>query len=370
MEAEKRFTFRVGAFVIAGLVLLGVMIFILGGKEGFLSRHVRYTASFDSIDGLKAGSPVRLAGVEIGQVAGINFYEDPADRRVRVTLDLRSTYADRIRQDSRASIGSRGVLGDKVIDISLGSPEMPLILPGSEIEAGSSADYTEIIKKGAEVIDNTLAITSDLRELVSSYNTPEMREGVGELIGSTRDVVKAIQSGDGALHALIFDPKVGKDMSALVASSARAAEKVDASIARVDSVLAQLQSGKGLLGTLIYDKKGEKLVSELGAAANEIALLVEAIRTEEDGLLHSLVYGGEGGSNPMEDLAAASKDLRDIVARVNDGEGSLGALINDPTVYEDLKTILGNVKRNWILRTLVRTSISNQEEIESFGKRE
>ncbi len=371
MEREKRFSVRVGAFLIIGIALLATVVFILGGDRGFFSRHVRYTASFESIDGLKPGSPVRLAGVEIGQVVKIAFFKDPADRRVQVTLDMQASYADRIRADTTASVGSRGVLGDKVIDLSLGSPEQPLLPEGGEIQVGTSADYTEIIKKGAEVIDNTLAITSDLRQLVASYNTPEMREGVGEVVDSTRDILASIRTGDGALHALIYDPRSGKELRELLANTSGAARKADAAIGRVDAVIAQVQRGDGMIGAMLYDKSGKQVVQDLGVAASEIGALAKAIQTEKDGLLHSLFYGNEDGSPGMsQDLAIAARELREIMARVNAGDGSLGAIINDPTVYEDLKGILGNVKRNRILRELVRYSISKQDEIERYGKSE
>lgn len=371
MDREQRFTLRVGAFVITGLVLLGLVVFILGGERGFFSRHVSYTASFASIDGLKSGSPVRLAGVEIGQVTRIAFYKDPADRRVQVTIDTVASYADRIRADTTASVGSRGVLGDKVIDLSLGSPDQPVIPPGGEIQVGSSADYTEIIKKGAEVIDNTVAITSDLRQLVASYNTPALREGVGDMISSAREILEGVRSGDGALHALIFDPRSGKQMRELLASSAEAARKVDAAVARVDTVLAQLQRGEGMVGAMLFDPKGKQVVRDLGVAAAEIGNLASAVRTEKGSLLHGLFYEPEEGAPSMaDDLGRAARELREIVARINAGDGSLGALINDPTVYEDLKGILGNVKRNRILRELVRYSISKQDEIERYGKKE
>jgi len=371
MDREQRFSLRVGAFVIAGLALLGTIVFILGGERGFFSRHVSYTASFQSIDGLKTGSPVRLAGVEIGQVTKIAFYKDPADRRVQVTIDTIASYADRIRADSTASVGSRGVLGDKVIDLSLGSPDQPVIAPGGEIQVGSSADYTEIIKKGAEVIDNTLAITADLRQLVASYNTPEMREDVGDAVSAARDILEGIRSGDGALHTLIFDPRSGKEMRELLASSSQAARRIDAAVGRVDAVLAQVQRGQGMIGAMLFDEKGKQVVRDLGVAAAEIGNLAAAVRTEKGSLLHGLFYDGEEGAPSLaDDLGRAARELREIVARVNAGDGSLGALINDPTVYEDLKGILGNVKRNRILRELVRYSISKQDEIERFGKKQ
>ncbi len=371
MNSEKSITARVGTFVIIGLVMLGALVFLLGGETGVFARYVDYTASFQSIDGLQAGSPVRLAGVEAGQVDAITFYDDPSDKRVKVHMRVQAKYAERIRADSTAAVGSRGLLGDKVIDITMGSADQPVVDEGGELLAQASADYTEMIKKGTAVLDNTMAITGDLRQLVASYNTPEFKEDVAGLVSSTRDIVDQVKGGKGALHQLIYDPKTGAEVKNLFANAAGAASRADAAIGRVDRILAQVQSGNGLVGAMLYDPAGKGAVEDLSNLANEVGALAAAVRTEKSGLLHQLVYGGEPGQPNMgEELAAASRDLREIIGKIKDGDGSLGALINDPTVYEDLKGILGNVKRNRIVRELVRYSISRSDEIEKFGKKE
>lgn len=370
MEREKRILLRVGFFVSLGLVLLVAFVFLLGGDRGLFSKQSRYTASFHSIDGLKAGAPVRLAGVQVGQVVRISFFEDLSDARVRVEMSVMARYADRIRTDTTATIAAQGVLGDKVVDLSLGSPDRPQIPLGGEIPSSTGSDYTAIIQKGAEVIDNTLAITADLRQLIASYNTPELRDGVSGSVESLRDILDAIRTKDGALHALIYDPQTGRRTREILASASALAARVDASFSKVDGILAKVQRGEGLVGSLFTDKEGERVVQDLGKAARELSSLAEAIRTEEDGLLHGLIYGGGDGAVLSKEITAMARDMRAIVGRINDGDGSLGAIINDPTIYEDLKTILGNVKRNRILRSLVRYSISNRDEIESYGKAE
>jgi phospholipid/cholesterol/gamma-HCH transport system substrate-binding protein len=192
MESGKSVTTRVGTFVIVGLVLLGAIVFLLGGETGVFARYVEYTASFNSIEGLQPGSPVRLAGVEVGQVDAITFYDDPADKRVQVRMRVQAKYAERVRADSAAAVGSRGLLGDKVVDISLGSADQPVVDEGGELLAQASADYTEMIKKGAAVVDNAMAITGDLRQIIAAYNTPEFKDDVSGLVSSTRDIVDEV----------------------------------------------------------------------------------------------------------------------------------------------------------------------------------
>ena len=370
METDNRIRVRVGVFMMLGIGLLAAIVFLLGGEKGVFASYSEYMASFESIEGLKPGSPVRLGGIEVGQVTGVRFYDDPKDKRVQVRFTVLSKYADRLRADGQAAVGSRGLLGDKTIDISLGSADQPVIAEGGELLAAPSADYTELVKKGAQVLDNAVAITTDAREIIATYNDPAMKEDVAGLIRSARSVLEEVQGGDGALHALIYDKGTGAETRRLIASAADAAGRAEAAVGRVERILAQVQSGEGLVGALFYDPAGKNAVAELTTLADELGTLARAVREEEDGFLHQLVYGTGDGPNMGEELAAAARDLRVIVGRVKDGEGSLGALINDPTVYEDLKGILGNVKRNRILRELVRYSISRSEEIEAYGKKE
>lgn len=356
MERERKVLLRVGIFVALGLVLFAAFIFALGGERGLFSRYVRYNSSFETIDGLKPGSPVRLAGVEVGQVVRINFFPDPSEKRVQVHFDVLARYRDRIRADTTATVGSRGLLGDKVIDLSLGSETAPLIPPGGEIPSSTGADYTALIQKGAEIIDNTVAITEDLRDLVSSYNTPELRDGITGAFASARNILEAIEREGGALNALIYDKSTGQSTRQLLDGAAGAARRADAALGKVDALLADVRKGDGMVGALLYDPKGKELLENLNVALAELGTLAGGLN-------------GEDGSAAVA-LNETLQDMRAIVGRINEGEGSLGALINDPTVYEDLKTLLGNVKRNRILRELVRYSISKQDEIEGYGKQE
>ncbi len=365
---ERRLIIRAGLFVAGGLFLAAVVIFLIGKEGRLFERHAIYRAAFDDVEGLNLDSPVRLGGLSVGHVSAITFSPDLGDKRIQVHMQISEKFAERIRADSVARIGSRGVLGDKVIDISLGSADSPRIPPGGEIPVGSSGDIASLLKASGVVMDNVVAITRDLKEGVSAYTHPELRADLAGLAKSARMIFQEIQGGGGAMHTLLYDRQTAQALTGFLVSAGGSAKRLDQALGRVDQLLAQVQQGGGALHALLYDPKGAKVISELGDAAEEVAIMLRDSRENPDSALHQLVYGDAG--EMFEELRGASADLKKITEKIAGGEGTLGALINDPTVYEDLRTIVGNVKRSWILRTLVRAAISTQEKVEPVGKPE
>jgi len=365
-KRERRLIIRAGLFV-AGALFLAAMVVFLIGKEGLLfDKQVVYRGAFDDVEGLNLDSPVRLGGLAVGHVSAITFSPDLGDKRIQVQMDISAKFAERIRADSIARIGSRGVLGDKVIDISLGSAEAERIPPGGEIPSGTSGDITSLLKSSGEIMENVLAITRDLREGVSAYTKPAVRADLAALLKSLREVFQEIQTGGGAAHALIYDRKTAQELNGFLVAAAATARRFDQAMARVDHLLAEVEQGHGAAHALFYDPKGARAITELGSAAGELATLLHDSRQSPNSAVHQLVYGD--ARDMFANLGSAAADLKKITAKISSGEGTIGGLINDPSVYEDLRTILGNVKRNRILRSLVRYSISNGENLEEVGK--
>jgi phospholipid/cholesterol/gamma-HCH transport system substrate-binding protein len=130
-------------------------------------------------------------------------------------------------------------------------------------------------------------------------------------------------------------------------------------------MLDEVKGGEGTAHALLYGPEGKKALAEFGDAAAQVATLLRDVKSSKNAALHTLVYGESRAL--VDDLSAAAVSLKNITGRVDRGEGSLGALVNDPTAYEDLKTILGNVKRNRLLRELVRLTISNRSGYAGTG---
>lgn len=365
-EKEKRVIIRAGLFIALGLALAGIVVFVIGKERRLFEQANVYTAAFENVDGLALDSPVRLGGLTVGKVSKISFAPDLGDKRIIVTMEVSSRFQERLRADSVARVTGRGVLGDKAIDISLGSPEKAVIPNRGELPTGTSGDISSLLKATGEVIDNAVKITRDLSSGVESYTTPEIRNDITQFIRSARNIATEIESGKGVAHTIIYDKKTSDDLKAVLANASAVAVRLDGAVAKVDGLLADIKTGEGSLHALIYDKKIANAVTDLGDAADELAKLIHDAKNTKDGAIYQLVYGD--AKSLLADLATAANDVKTITTKIKAGEGSLGAVINDPTVYEDLKEILGNIKRNRVLRELVRMSISNGEKIDASGK--
>jgi phospholipid/cholesterol/gamma-HCH transport system substrate-binding protein len=365
-ERERRAVIRAGLFVAIGLALAGVVVFVIGRERDLFTEGSLYKGAFENVDGLQLDSPVRLGGLQVGRVAKIGFATDLGDPRIVVTMEVGKKYRERIRKDSVARITGRGVLGDKAIDISLGNPQQPALDPGADIATGSSGDLSSVLKAMGELADNAVAISRDLRTGISAYTNEAMRDDVGALIHSARTIVGEVETGKGVLHSLLYDRALADSVRTLFSQAAVSAQRLDAAIARFDGILADVKTEGGSLHALIYDRKIAASLSEVGDAAHELASLIHDAKTTKDGAVYQVVYGD--GRSLMGDLGQAAADVRALTGKVRAGEGSLGAIINDPTVYEDLKELLGNLKRNRVLRELVRLSISNADEVEKAGR--
>jgi phospholipid/cholesterol/gamma-HCH transport system substrate-binding protein len=351
-----------------GLLFFGVVIFLIGKERQLFAPQVSYHAWFENVDGLKRDSPVWLGGLEVGHVSAITFSPDLGDKRIGVQMVVGSRYAERVRSDSIARLASRGVLGDKAVDITIGSSEGQPIPIGGEIKTGSSGDISSLLKASGELIDNAVAVSRDVRKAVEAVVEPGVSTNLAAGMTSLSNILSQIDKGEGALHALIYDRRTGADVRQLVGRLSDTATRVDNAIAQVDSILTELRTGGGAAHGLLYDKSGAKAVSELGDAANELASLIHDAKASQNGAVHQLVYGD--ARNLFADLGSASSDLKKIMSTIASGNGTLGALIKDPTVYDDLRTVLGNVKRNRVLRSIVRYSISNGEDFDKVGKPE
>ena len=128
----------------------------------------------------------------------------------------------------------------------------------------------------------------------------------------------------------------------------------------VNQILERVRTGPGLAHEVLYGEDSSKAIAQFGGAADELRVTLKGIR-EGNGVARSLIYGDDSSQAFMANLNAASDDIREIVKDLRAGKGTLGALLTDPSVYEDLKMVLGNVERNKALRALVRYSIKRDE---------
>jgi phospholipid/cholesterol/gamma-HCH transport system substrate-binding protein len=175
-------------------------------------------------------------------------------------------------------------------------------------------------------------------------------------------VLQQVSGGEGYPHKFLTDKEEAARISRTLDSLQRTSAELDATLADARGIVTRVKQGPGFAHDVIYGDGPSKPIEQVGAAAGEVASTLKGIH-DSDSLLHDAIYGGKGdGAAAMANVTAMTADLRTIVAGMKAGKGTVGGLLVDPSVYEDLKAVLGNVERNDVLRALVRYSIKQDEK--------
>jgi phospholipid/cholesterol/gamma-HCH transport system substrate-binding protein len=352
---------RVGAFVLLGLVLMAALVFIIGDARRVFEKKVDYYAQFDDVQGLIPGSMVLMGGVNVGEVRSVKYPEDPRNSQIQVEVAITKSEARRLRQNSTISIAPKGLLGDKLLSLSVGDPELPPLQPGSTIPTSEGGGLFSQVE---EMGEKAGAVLANLEKTSGTLAEDQFRQDIRDSATAVRSLLQKAESGQGYIPRLLHDQAEADRLSRVIQNLEVSTRRMDQMMRGIDAAVARVNTGPGLVHELIYAEEGSKAASQIGHAAEELAVTLKAIR-EGDGIAHDLLFGGEGSDSAeqmLDNLAAVSNDLRGVTGQIKDGKGTLGALLNDPSVYEDLKVLLGNVQRNQVLRALVRYSIQADEQ--------
>ena len=142
----RRYETIVGIFVVASMAALLIMVLIMAQQEGLFQEYVKYRTIFKNVSGLKSGSEVHLAGVTVGNVLTITINPEG---NIVVTFQVLKKNSDRIREDSRSTIGFMGLLGDKSLDLTSGSLSKPAIPPEGLVTSVEPLDITQLLARAA-----------------------------------------------------------------------------------------------------------------------------------------------------------------------------------------------------------------------------
>jgi len=357
---------KVGAFVGFGLAVAGFVVFLIGDERRAFEPKNTYEVIFDDVQGLTRGSPVRMGGLDVGQVSSVGYGEDMKDSRLHVMISVVASESRRIRADSVATIGNKGLLGDKMIVIEVGSPNQRQVPEGSVLKSEPPQDFGAIADRLTTISEKAEAVLVNLEKTSATFADPAMQEDMRTAVHSLSGILKSVDTGEGYVSRLLHDSKEADRLSKALANLERATGQLDPAIAGLNTAIARVNQGPGLAHDLIYGEGPTQAIAQFGRAAEELATTLEGVR-KGNGLAHSVLYGDDQTQQLIGDLNAITKDVRQIVEGVRQGRGTLGALMVDPSVYEDLKMLLGNVERNKALRALVRYSIQRDEKTGHAG---
>ena len=379
-KRENAVKFRVGLFVLVALLTFLGAVYALGARARLFEARYTIHADFTEVGGLVEGATVRLAGVQIGRVSAVNLPPQPGGK-VRVDLTIARRYSDRIRKNSVARIETQGLLGDRIVEITVGDATAPPVLPGEVLASRDPADFGRIVAAGAETAKNVAALADALRETADQINKSKMIESAATTVNKLGRVVDQVEQGRGWAHTLLYEEPIAlRRLNELIASTQTVIEKVEkgqgaagvlvspestasakrfvAAMDRLSAMVEQPEREPGLLPGLLFDPKYKAVLDDLKVVSHNLRLISDRVAGGK-GTLGSLVAdtGSEDGSLSltMQDLRTAMANLKAISEKINEGEGTVGLLIADPTIYERLVTILDGAQRSFLLRSMIKS---------------
>ena len=384
-QRERGVKVRVGVFVLVGLAAILVMVYLLGARARLFEARFTLHAEFTEVGGLAEGATVRLAGVQIGRVVDVNLPSQPGGK-VRVDMSIARKYGDRIRRDSVARIETQGLLGDRIVEITVGTAKMPPVRPNDTIDSRDPFDIGQVMNESAQIIRSVGELADSLRETAETLNQSGIINEAAATVTSARKVttdvsrlVGEIEKGKGWAHALIYEEPVAlRQVNDLIASTQRILDRVDrgegtvgvltsaestaaakrlvAAMNRLGEMMDRPASDDGLLPGLLFDPKYKSVLDDLRVVAHNFREVSDRLAGGK-GMLGGLIKDEPADGSIRQassDLQAALANLKEITAKINEGEGTVGALIADPTVYERLVSILDGASRSFLLRGLMR----------------
>ncbi|HLC40883.1 MAG TPA: MlaD family protein, partial [Methylomirabilota bacterium] len=229
---------RVGAFLLTALIVLLTLVYFLGRSGQYFEAKYFVNAEFEGVGGLVDGATVRLAGVPVGRVSKISL---PAENggRIRVVLGLTKKVQNRIRKDSVARIETLGLLGDKIVEVSLGSPDAPPLKEGETIRTQEPIEVNRLVGQGAEVLKDVDSLVKELRSTVQTVNDSKALDDLSAGLRASRRIAEEIEKGDGFLHGLVYHKGGGGAFGDLA--------RAGGTLSRIAS---EVEQGKGTLHAL------------------------------------------------------------------------------------------------------------------------
>jgi phospholipid/cholesterol/gamma-HCH transport system substrate-binding protein len=211
--AEAARQIKVGLFVFVALVLLSVLIFSI---SDFYTVHPEYPlrVRFNFSGGIEAGAPVRLAGVNVGEVRSVRVFFDEASQKVKAELAVQLASHAQIEEDSTAFVNTLGLIGEKYLEIIPGTPGKRKLEPGETLVGKDSISSERFM-------ESAYGAVSELKEMITSVN------------------------------AVMADPAIQQAFKQTVTNSSEATDRLNLFLEQANDLLTKVRSGQGTVGRLL-----------------------------------------------------------------------------------------------------------------------
>lgn len=291
MNDKLKRNLKLGTFILLGLVIFITVIYYLGSKQNLFGSSMRITAVFGNVSGLQEGNNVRYAGINVGTVENIEIVSDST---VQVSMLIEEDAGKYIKDDATVTIESAGLMGNKIVTISSGSPGADFIQDQDQLATNEPINIDEVLKTVQTTGQYARQFTNNLVE-----------------------ISKLIKEGEGLAGTLIADSTMGQRVENIVARFESTSRQTQDISREINQVTTQLARGEGTLGSLIQD----------------------------DSLLAYMRHTLDSLSMASANAVEITRKLSEFTSKLNNEEGAIGRILTDTAMARELEKTIGNVNQ-------------------------
>ena len=301
---------RVGLVILAALGILTLAVYKLGQAANLFTKRYTLVAFLREANGLREGGTVTLAGQLAGTVKAIEFLKVDNDttRNLKITIGVDQNLQDQIRSNSKAQIRTMGLLGDKIFDITPGTPQYSVLKAGDTIAVSPALDYEQVLSQAAGAVGDVVELTRDMRQLTSG-----------------------IVRGEGTIGQLVTNRGLYDELTG--------------TLSRTNTMLARLQNPNGTVGRLLDDPALYLQITNMLASTDTLVRSVNSAQGTLGKMLRDTVLYGN--------MVRLSTGADSLMRMITNGNGLASKLLTDQTLYDqlnklitDLNAVLADVRRD------------------------
>lgn len=269
---------KVGIVIVVAIAVIGVAILKLGQSAHLFTSRYTLVTYVPSTAGLRVGGQVTVAGQLAGSVKSVDFLPVDTDttRNLKITVEIDQSLQEQVRRDSQAKLKTQGLLGDKIFDITPGTPKYAVLQNGETLKLGEALDYEAVLVQASTALDQVSSLTGSLQKVANEVATGEgtigqlmtnrsLYDQLNSTLASTNTMISRLQNPKGTIGQLLNDPTMYNNLNHILGSA--------------DTLVAALgtgvNSGNGTVGKLLRD---DQLYNRLVTAVAGVDTLVGSLQ--------------------------------------------------------------------------------------------
>ena len=288
---------KVGAVILVALVVMSVAILKLGQAAHLFSKRYTLVSFVPNTAGLRVGGQVTVAGQLAGGVKEIEFLPVDADtmRNIRIVIEVDRSVQSQVRRNSEAKLKTLGLLGDKVFDISPGTPDFAVLQDGDTLKLGEAVDYEAVLVQASGALDQVVSLT-----------------------GSLQKVANGVVKGEGTVGQLLTNRSLY--------------ENLNATLATTNTLMARLQNPRGTVGQLLNDPTLYNNLNRVLISADTLVAQLGGGINSQNGTVGKLLKDDELYTRLVSTVAG----MDTLVSAMSHGNGTVKKLFTDDEMYAQL----------------------------------